>query len=146
MRLRPIEHRRASSPLVRLRKSELGLRLAFYTALAFLLAPFLHMARHRDDHEHVVGGIRWTEPAHEHPHRHPETPFPVVQAPMPVHGQGGLAHFGLATLAAAPFIPPRVLFPVEPLACRALPLAPPRVRLLLSARPRGPPPSSSASS
>lgn len=63
------------------------------------LGPFLHVVEHQDDHVHLPGGgimyVDRSAPVAPRPSE-PESPAPVA----PEHGQGGLAHFGAASLTS----------------------------------------------
>ncbi len=77
--------------LLRLRRSSGLVRFALQAfVFAITVLPYLHTVNHRDDHEHVDGGIV---------HRHQD-------APSGDHGRRDLAHCGVGVLPPPPFVLP----------------------------------------
>ncbi len=132
--------------------------------LGFELVPGLHMARHAGlaPHTHTYGAdAASVASAGESPRRakvrvvasgraptrlsltpHRHAPRPHAPAPAPVdprHGEGSLAHRGVATLAAAVFVYVPPLAPTVPLPAPAAAVAPRVSLVVLAASARAPP-------
>jgi hypothetical protein len=128
--------------------------------VGFIAAPCWHNVSHRPDHHHDEGGLVSVVHEHPHPHPHPhgdrlpgstrEAPAlgdptsPVVdrpsdELPLPGHGHGSMAHFGVAVTPVAVFVvPPPAVSAEEP--PFALPeTSPPRPWIRGLPPARGPP-------